>query len=120
MALDRIGPRDLLDQGPGEGFQQPDVDGAGKDGLELVAAEAADLAMVAHYGFQSVGHLAEQGIADRMAERIVDVLEAIEVDHEQRAALLPMRRVAQGLIERLAHHRPVRAGRSANRTVRGG
>ncbi len=89
-------------------FQQADVHGAGKNGLELVAAEATDLAVVPHDRFQSIRDLAEQGIADRVAERIVHVLEAIEVDHEERAALLPMRRVAQGLVERLAHHRPVR------------
>ena len=108
VALNRVRPRDLLDEGAGKGLQQADVDGAGKDGLELVAAEAADLSMVAHYGFQPVRHLPEQGIADRVAERIVDVLEAIEVDHEERATLLPMRRITQGLIERLAHHCPIR------------
>ena len=42
-----------------------------------------------------------------MAERVVDVLEAVEVDQKQRAALASMVRVAQRLVERLAHHRPV-------------
>ena len=79
----------------------------GKHRLELVAAEAADLAVVAHHRLQPVGDLAQQRVADRMAERVVDVLEAVEVDQEQPAALAAMGRVAQRLVERLAHHRPV-------------
>ena len=46
-------------------------------------------------------------VADRVAERVVDVLEPVEVDQEQRAALLPVRGVAQRFVERLAHHRAV-------------
>ena len=107
VAFDRIGPRDLLDQRPGERLQKADVDRAGKHRLEFVAAEAADLAVVAHHRLQPLGDLPEQGVADRMAERVVDVLEAVEIDQEQRAALLPMGRVAQRLVERLAHHRAV-------------
>ena len=42
-----------------------------------------------------------------MAERVVDVLEPVEIDQEQGAALLPVRGVAQRLVERLAHHRAV-------------
>ena len=42
-----------------------------------------------------------------MAERVVDVLEAVEIDQEQRAALLALRGVAQRLVERLAHQRAV-------------
>ncbi len=79
----------------------------GKHGLELVAAEAADLAMIAHHRLQPVGDLAQQRVADRVAERVVDVLEAVEIDQEQRAALLAVGRVAQRLVERLAHHRAV-------------
>ena len=81
---------------------------AGKHRLELVAAEPADLAMVAHRQLQPVRDLPEQGIADRMAERVVDVLEAVEIDQEQCAALLPAGRVAKRFVERLAHHRPIR------------
>ena len=43
-----------------------------------------------------------------MAQRVVDVLEAVEIDQEQRATLLPMGRIAQRLFERLPHHRTVR------------
>ena len=63
--------------------------------------------MIAHDRLQSLADLAKQRIADRVAERVVDVLEPIEIDHEQRAALLAMVRVAQSFVERLTHHRAI-------------
>ena len=107
VAFDHVGARDLLDQRPRERFEQADVGAAGEHGLEFVAAQPADLAMVAHHRCQPIGDLAKQRVADRMAERVVDVLEPIEVDHEQGAALLAMGRVAQRFVERLTHHRAV-------------
>ena len=50
---------------------------------------------------------AKQRVADRVAERVVDVLEAVEVDQEQRAALVAARGVAQRFVERLAHQRAI-------------
>ncbi len=108
VPFDAVGPRNLLDHGPGERFQKSDVDLAREHGLELVAAEAADLSMITHRQFQPVRDLPEQCVADRVAERVVDVLEAVEIDQEERAAFLPARRVAKRLVERLPHHRPVR------------
>ena len=64
--------------------------------------------MIAHYRGQAFGDLTKKGIADRVAERVVDVLELIEVDHEQGAALFAMGRIAQRFVERLPHHRTVR------------
>src|SRR5439155_22791762 len=49
----------------------------------------------------------KQSVATRMTDRVVDVLESIEIDHEQGAALLAMGGVAQRFVERLAHHRAV-------------
>ena len=108
VALDRVGARHLLDQGLGKRFQQAGLDDARQHRLEFVAAQASDLAVVAHDGLQPIGDLAQQRVADRVAERIVDVLEPVEVDQEQGAALLPARGIAQRFVERLAHHRPVR------------
>src|SRR3954463_853534 len=84
MTLDDIGARDLLDQRPRKRFKKADIDRSGKHGLEFVAAETAHLAVVAHHRLQAVSDLTEQRVADRVTERIIDVLEAIEVDHEQR------------------------------------
>ena len=51
VAFDAVRAGDLLDQGPRERFQQADVDRARKYRLELVAAQAPDLAMLAHDRF---------------------------------------------------------------------
>ena len=107
VALDRIGPRNLLDQRPRQAFEQSGFDRAGKHRLELVAAQAADLAMVAHHQFQPVRDLAKERVTDRVAEGIVDVLEPVEVDQEQRAALAAVGGVAQRLVECLAHQRAI-------------
>ena len=53
---------------------------------ELVAAEAADLDRVAGEGGKPFGDGIDQAVADRMAERIVDALEVVEVEHGQAAA----------------------------------
>src|SRR5437764_7706677 len=95
MAFDEIRSRNLLDQSPRERFEEADVDASGEDRLEFVAAQTADLAVIAHDRLQPLADLAEKRIADRVAERVVDVLESIEIDHEQRAALLAMVGVAQ-------------------------
>ena len=107
VTLDRVGARHLLDQGFGERFEQAGLDRSGQNGLEFVAAEAPDLAVDTHHRFQPLGDLAEEGIADRMPQRVIDVFEPIEIDQEQGTALLPARSVAQCLLERLAHHRTI-------------
>ena len=101
--FDRIGPGNELDQGLGKRFEQAGFDRAGKHRHELIAAQAADLAMVAHDRGQALGDLAEQCVADRVAERVVDVLEPVEIDQEQRAAFLPASGIAQRLVEGFAH-----------------
>ena len=76
--------------------------------------------MVAHDRFQPVRDLAEKRVPDRMAERVVDVLEAVEIDHEERAALLAMRGIAERFVKRLAHHRPIGQSGQRVRSGRGG
>ena len=56
----------------------------GHDHHELVAAEAADLAAVARHLDQALADLDQELIAGRMAERIVDVLETVEIEHGDR------------------------------------
>src|SRR3984893_2958387 len=55
---------------------------AGLHDGEFVAAEAGDGVAVAHGTAQSLGHQLEECVADRMSQRIVDVLEVIEVEIE--------------------------------------
>src|SRR2546428_486477 len=63
--------------------------------------------MIAHDQSEPLADLAKKRIADWVAQRVVDVLEAIEIDHEQSASLLAVGGVAQGFIKRLPHHRAV-------------
>ncbi|HWJ37736.1 MAG TPA: hypothetical protein VNR86_03130 [Sphingomicrobium sp.] len=108
VALDHVGAGDLLDQRPCKRFEEPELDCAWKHGLELVASKTPDLPVIALHRFQALGDLAKKSVADRMAKRIIDVLEAVEVDHEERAALLPVSGVAKRFVKRLAHHCAVR------------
>ena len=108
VALDRIGSRDLFDQRSAQRFDEADVHGPGKDRLELIAAQPSNLPVVAHDRGESLGNLPEQRVADRVAERVVDVLEPIEIDHEKRKALAAVGGIAKRFVQRLSHHRPVR------------
>ena len=58
----------------------------GQQDGELVAAEAGDRGAVAHALAQRVGHLADQLVAGAVAERVVDVLEAVDVEQHDCAA----------------------------------
>ena len=60
---------------------------------ELVAAEPADLDRVRREAGQPLGHAVDQAVADRMAERVVDALEIVEVEHGERAACAHGRRL---------------------------
>ena len=51
---------------------------------EFVAAEAGHRVGAAHHALQALGHRAQQRVADRMAERIVDALEAVEIEEHDR------------------------------------
>ena len=60
---------------------------SGDDHDELVAAEPADLAAVARDLHQALADLDQELVAGRMAERIVDVLEAVEIEQRDRRRL---------------------------------
>src|SRR3954468_16418715 len=49
---------------------------------KLIAAETRDRVDLASAILQALGHCPQQGIADRMSERIVDRLEVIEIEAE--------------------------------------
>ena len=96
--LDEHGIRQLLDHLL---RHAGDIRGAldlGQHHHELVAADAADGVADAQLLHQALRHFLEQRVAHAVAERVVDVLEAVEVDEHHRG-LLPVA-VAQG--ERLA------------------
>ena len=60
------------------------IGAGGRDDGEFVAAEPGDDVVGAQRAREPLGDAADQLVADRMAERVVDILEVIEVDIEDR------------------------------------
>ncbi len=75
---------------------------------EFVAAEARHHVGVADDLAQPVGHRAQQLVAAGMAERVVDLLELIEIDEQHGAGLARMPRGSQRLVDLVAKVSPVR------------
>ena len=67
---------------------------------ELVAAQAREQVPCTHGGLQPGGHLAKQQVPVPVAEGVVHLLEAVEVEHEEREAAVagpgPLDRPPQG------------------------
>jgi hypothetical protein len=57
--------------------------------------------------FEPLGHLPQQPIAGIVAERVVDVLEAVDIDEQQRQARAFAPRVRERMLERLIEHRAI-------------
>ena len=66
---------------------------------EFVAAEPGDGIGFAEQGTHAAGHLADQIVAGLVPERVVDLLEAVEVDYQQGNAVGPAPRRGDGGIE---------------------
>ena len=78
----------------------------GLDDGELVAAEACHHVALAHAAEQPHAHLLQQRVADGVPERVVDALEAIEVETEHGEALAALQ-AQQRLLQLLAEQRAV-------------
>ena len=87
LTVDPVGARDIADDRAGElfGFAAV-IDRAGGD--ELVATEARDHGVFRHRVGQAAGDFCQHPIADHVAKRVVDFLESIEVEPEQRQLLV--------------------------------
>ena len=83
--------------------------------LELVAAHARHGVVVAQRGAQPARDLLQQLVADVVAQRIVDELEAVEVDEQHRHLLVEALRLRQRLGEAIHQHRAV--GQAGERVV---
>jgi hypothetical protein len=64
---------------------------------ELVAPQAGHGVHVAHAFVQALGHLLQQQVALVVAQGVVQGLEVVEVDEQQRTALLAPLDAGQGL-----------------------
>jgi hypothetical protein len=82
---------------------------------EFVAAEARDRVAVAHMRAQARAGRLEHAVAGRVAHRIVDVLEAVEVEEQNRDAAAVAARAHDGVAQALAEQRAV--GQSGQRVV---
>ena len=69
---------------------------------EFVAAEPGDRIDAAHDALQALGHRAQQRVADRMAERIVDALEAVEIEEHDRELVAAPERLLHLVLEQHA------------------
>jgi hypothetical protein len=78
---------------------------------ELVAALARDGVLQADALGEAPRHLPQQLVADVVAERVVDVLEVVEVDEEHRDLALGALRVGDGMREAVLQQRAVRQPR---------
>ena len=87
--------------------------GAGDHHGELVAAEAGDHVAGTQHAAQALGDDLEQAVAGPVAERVVDDLEVVEVDEQDRD--LERLRVGDRLLQALQEERCGSAGRSAGR-----
>ena len=87
MPLDLVGLGDDLEQALGE--LRGDlalISGRDVQDREFVAAEAGDRVALTDQALQSRRHRLEQRVADRMPERIVDRLEQVEIEDENRVS----------------------------------
>ena len=81
--------------------------GAGQQQHEFVAAQARHGVVLAHHGAQAVADLDQQRIAHAVPQRVVDVLEVIEVDEHHRQRCAGAGRFAYGLLAALGQQRAV-------------
>ena len=76
--------------------------GAGREDRELVAAEAGDGVLAAQRVAQALAADLQQLVAGRVAERVVDLLEVVEVDEGDDGGLAGGQRLGDALLEQRA------------------
>ena len=86
-AVEQERARDRVLQAAGELGGHPAVGQPAQQHGELVAAEPGERVAAAHDALQARGDLLQQAVARVVPERVVDLLEAVEVDQQQRGGL---------------------------------
>ena len=117
VAADHVGRADRGNDAAGDRLQRIRIRGAMGDDGELVAAEAGHQIVAAHDVAQPLGDVEDELVADVMAERVVDVLEVIEVDVEHRRGRAAGAHFVDHGFEPLAEIDAV--GQAADRIVQG-
>ena len=75
---------------------------------ELIACQATDHGVLAEHARESLAQDLERAIPGRMTERVVDVLEAVEVEIEQGERMLAASRARDGLLQQVLELHSVR------------
>src|SRR6185503_17468032 len=117
--VDHIGLTDRGDDPVGELFDRLAALGVVDDDRELIAAHAADGAIGGNLVDETLGDGAQDGVALRVAEGVVDRLEAIEVEEHDRARHIAAGRAPQRLAEELTDAAAIWAGPTGRRRWRG-
>jgi len=107
VLVDFIWPGQGLDDLLGEHFHIVRVGCILHHDRKFVATQSAAQFIVGHDRSQTVGYACQQPVAHRMAERVVDRLETVEVDHHQAATTVPLVRRLHGLSRRVGQLQPV-------------
>ena len=100
MAVDVVGAADRLDDAPRERCRIGGLRDADLHDRKLVATHARDRVRLPHQRAQPFGDHLQQLVAGGMAERVVDVLEVVEIEQVRRhflAALGPGERLLEPL-----------------------
>ena len=114
-AVERIGRADHLDDALRQCLGAPAALGRDLQDRELVAAEPRDRVDLAHAAAQPLRHLTQQLVAGRVAERVVDLLEAVEIDQQQREALAVAALARERVLDAVAQQHAV--GETGERIV---
>jgi len=86
---DRDAFRQMSDDLVGNCGEARTVGRGGPDDGKFIAANAPDAAAFPDRGFKAAADFDQQLVPDRMAERVIDQFEPVEVDEKQRAFALP-------------------------------
>ena len=106
MAVDHVGAPDEIDEAAGQGLGGLGGLGLGRAAMgadledgEFVAAEPRDHILAAGGPAKALCDLAQERVADRVAEGVVDRLEAVEVEHQHRQRRARPGRLGQRRVE---------------------
>ena len=102
LVVDGVGRAERRDQSIGDHLQRCRVASRRSDDAEFIAANAGDKVVAAQRAGQPLRDGADELVADRMAERVIDVLEVVEVDVENGGRRATAAYLLDGLLEPLS------------------
>ena len=116
-SLDDIRQRQRFDDALGQLFKVGSRNQLGQYDLKFVSTKAPHRATFIYHALKPVRHLNQQGITRGVAQRIVDLLEPVEIEQEQRARLALAHMALERLFEQPVDFQAV--GKARQRVVAG-